>query len=111
MDILKIGLVMAAGLGSAWAAREATDLVFGGPATRSFMQTSEQPAPAGGATAPAPGEKTPPKIPELSRQEMEDELKRAQAEINNKPLPGENEEFRPSKPLAADVAIALPSDI
>ena len=113
MEIVKVGLVIAAGLGSTWAAREATDLMFGSPQSQSLVQTTEQKPPAGSTTPPATSE-TPaeaPKIPEISRQEMEDELKRAQAEISGKPAPGDNEEFRPSKPLAADVAISLPSDM
>jgi hypothetical protein len=53
---------------------------------------------------------TPP-IEEISREEMERELERARAEIAGKRAPNELEEFRPSRPLAADVAIALPSDM
>ena len=113
MEIVKVGLVIAAGLGSTWAAREATDLMFGSPQSQSLVQTTEQKPPAGGATSPATGETpaTAPKIPEISRQEMEDELKRAQAEISGKPAPARQRGVSPVKPLAADVAISLPSDM
>src|SRR5262245_9381802 len=123
MELVKIGLVMLVGLGSTWAAREATDWWLGPPAR--LAQTAEsQSQPAGseqGATAPtqpdpAPAEgksaeSSPPTVPEISREEMEAELKRAQAEIAGKPGAGELEEFRPSKPLPADIGIALPSDM
>jgi hypothetical protein len=89
--------------------------------TQAQEQKQEQPAagstapPAGkqpeaGTTAPpAAGEAQQQKIPELSHEEMEDELKRAQAEISGQKVPATGE-FRPTKPLAADIAIALPSD-
>jgi hypothetical protein len=41
---------------------------------------------------------------------MEAELKRAQQELAGKP-DDEMREFRPSKPLPADLPIALPSNI
>lgn len=111
MEIVKVGLVIATGLGSTWAAREATDFILGTPHSQALVQATEQQQPAGTSSAPGEAPATAPKIPEISRQEMEDELKRAQAEISGKPAPGDNEEFRPSKPLAADVAISLPSDM
>jgi hypothetical protein len=49
----------------------------------------------------------------MSREEMEEELRRAEAEISGQGAgkdagPGE---FRPSRPLPADLPISLPSDI
>ncbi|GIK34630.1 MAG: hypothetical protein AMXMBFR45_10900 [Gammaproteobacteria bacterium] len=107
MQVFKVGLVMAAGLGSTWAARQVTDAWLGPPGPQYLMQ-----APAAEPAAPAAaGAAAPAKPPELSREEMEAELRRAQAELDGKPTADELQEFRPSKPLAADLAIALPSDI
>lgn len=110
MQIFKVGLVMAAGLGSTWAARTVTDAWLGPqPAAAALAQVpaAEPAAPAGGAGGAA----APAKPPELSREELDAELRRAQAELAGKPSADELKEFRPSKPLAADLAIALPSDI
>lgn len=107
MQIFKVGLVMVAGLGSTWAARQVTDAWLGPPGPAYLMQ-----APAAAPAAPAAGgAAAPAKPPELSREEMEAELRRAQAELAGKPSADELQEFRPSRPLAADLAIALPSDI
>jgi hypothetical protein len=112
MEIVKAGLIIAAALGSTWAAREATDALAGRPQT---LVQSEQTKPPAGGGAPTPGQAEPSAAPEappaMSREELEDELKRAQAEIGGKPGTGEMEEFRPSRPLSADVAISMPSDI
>jgi hypothetical protein len=105
VKILKVALVMAAGLGSTWAARVTTDTLLGAPAATSLVQAAQQPAPAGGPPSP-------PAVPEMSREEMEAELKRAQREISGGPARDEElREFRPTRPLPADLAIALPSDI
>lgn len=107
MEVIKAGLLIAAALGSTWVAREATGTLFGIPAPQTLMQT-EQPAaqpPAGGATtAPTP-------VPEMSREEMDAEFRRAQAEIAGGGKETELKEFRPTKPLPADLPVALPSDI
>jgi hypothetical protein len=50
-------------------------------------------------------------MPEMSREEMDAELKRAEAQISGAGRDTELREFRPTKPLPADLAIALPSDI
>lgn len=106
MEILKIGLVIAAGLGSTWVARETTEALLGVPAPRRFVQ-----APADeGAGAAGAGEATAPAVPEMSREEMEKEFQKAQAELGGDKA-AELREFRPSKPLPADLPIALPSDI
>jgi hypothetical protein len=102
MDILKIGLVIAAGLGSTWAARVSTDALLS-PAM--LTQAEEPGAATGTPSAPAA-------IPEMSREEMEAELKRAQDGISGSPVQDAGlREFRPTRPLPADLAIALPSDI
>jgi hypothetical protein len=102
MNFLRVLVVMAAGLGSTWAARMTTDALLGSPAAISFAQSTGETA-AGGAAPPA--------VPEMSREEMDAELKRAQAEISGKGNEAELREFRPTKPLPADLPIALPSDI
>ena len=91
MEIVKVGLVVMVGLGSTWVARAATD------ALRDVV-----------SSAPAPA---PPVMPEMSREEMDAELRRAQAEINGTKNPDELREFRPTRPLPADLPVALPSDI
>lgn len=113
MQVFKVGLVMAAGLGSTWAARQVTDAWLGppdqpGPPGQQYLMQAPAAEPAAPAAA---GTAAPAKPPELSREEMEAELRRAQAELDGKPTADELQEFRPSKPLAADLAIALPSDI
>jgi hypothetical protein len=110
MDLFKVGVVVVAGLGSTWAAREITDAWLGraSPSPAALVQTEP---PAEPAPPAAEGGGGGPPIEEISREEMERELERARAEIAGKPARGELEEFRPSRPLAADVAIALPSDM
>jgi hypothetical protein len=104
MDLVKVALVMAAGLGSTWAARVTTDALLGPPPAAALVQATEARAPVQAAPTPT--------VPEMSREEMDAELKRAQAEISGSPArDGELREFRPSKPLPADLPIALPSDI
>lgn len=121
MEIVKVGLVIAAGLGSTWAARQATDALFGGRQSQyegqsqsqyqSLAQTAEPPASSGSDARDPSAKPAPPAVPEMSRQEMDDELKRAQAEIAGGGKEAELREFRPTKPLPADLPIALPSDI
>lgn len=113
MEILKVALVVAAGLGSTWMAREATEALFGVPPPQ-FLLQAEQPqqrtsAQQGGEQGPQPAEA--PAVPELSREEMEAELRRAQEELGARPKDDELREFRPTRPLPADLGIALPSDI
>lgn len=113
MEVFKVGMVIAAGLGSTWMAREATEALFGVPRPQ-FLLQAEQPdrepaaqdaAASGAQPAAAPA------VPELSREEMEAELRRAQAELGARPKDEELREFRPTRPLPADLGIALPSDI
>lgn len=107
MEIVKIALVMAAGLGSTWAARVTTDALLGGAPAQTLVQAAEQ----GESGTPQGAAPSPPAIPAMSREEMDAELKRAQAEISGAGRDAELREFRPTKPLPADLAIALPSDI
>ena len=109
MAIVKAGLLIVAALGSTWVAREATGVLLGMPQPQTLMQSGqEQPAagtPGGQATPP------PAPVPEMSREEMDAELRRAQAEISGGAKESELKEFRPTKPLPADLPVALPSDI
>lgn len=117
MQAFKVGLVMLLGLGSTWAARGLTDAWLGPPLPASqLLQTSRGDTAAGAAVdadVPAPVQAQAPAdpVPQLSREELEEELRRARAELAGQPGAAELEEFRPSRPLAADVAIAMPSDI
>lgn len=104
MELVKIGLVMAAGLGSTWVARTTTDALLDPPPAAATLVQAGGEAASGAAGAP-------PAVPEMSREEMEAELKRAQAEVSGAKDGTELREFRPSKPLPADLPIALPSDI
>ena len=111
MEIIKVGLVMVVGLGSTWAARETSDSMFGPSRANLMQEPTETPEQTGPTQPAAESESSAPAVPEMSREEMEEDLRRAEAEIAGKPSAKELEEFRPSKPLAADLAIALPSDI
>jgi hypothetical protein len=111
MEILKAGLVIAAALGSTWVAREATESVLGVTQAQALVQAAEPRQPPGGATTPpAAPQSSSPAVPQISEKEIEEELRRAKAEISGKPA-GDMDEFRPTKPLSADIAIALPSDM
>lgn len=105
MDLLKVGFVVAAGLGSTWAAREATDAFFVQSQGHQLVQA------AGKTPAPAEAAKAPPSGPSPDQEQIDAELKRAQDEIAGRGKDDELKEFRPTKPLSADLAVALPSDI
>jgi hypothetical protein len=59
---------------------------------------------AGPDEAPADG----PKIQELTQEELDAEMERVEQALGKT---GELKEFVPTKPLAADLPVALPSDI
>jgi hypothetical protein len=104
--IAKASLFVMAGMGATWVVREATEVFGAGPASRLTQAQDSAPAPAG----------NPPAVKPITREEMEEELRKAQAAIaaggaakgSNS---GETQEFRPTKPLPADLPVALPSDI
>jgi hypothetical protein len=107
MEVLKIALVIAAGLGSTLAAKQVTDALFGAPVVQLVQAQEEAPQSPGGGAA---GAEIPSPVQDMSREEMEAELKRAQRELAGK-AEDDMREFRPSKPLPADLPIALPSNI
>ena len=81
MKFIKVILLLAVGLGIVWAADEP-------------------------AEAPAEGEQ--PGIEQLSQEELDAEMRRMEEALGES---DEVVEFVPTKPLAADLPIALPSDI
>jgi hypothetical protein len=83
MKIYKLILVLAVGFGIAWAENE--------PAAR-----GENPG----------GEET--GVEQLSQAELDAEIERVEAALGDQ---DEVKEFIPTKPLAADLPVALPSDI
>ena len=104
--IAKASLFIFAGMGATWVVREATDGFGGGSASQLVQAQQATPPSAGGAPA----------VKEISRQEMEEELRKAQAAIAARAggqgeKSGETQEFRPTRPLPADLPVALPSDI
>lgn len=113
MNWLRISLVAAAALGVTWAAEQAVQraardgvpvlmqVEAGGSESPAQEQTVEDDP----AAVPAPNP-----VPEISAEEMEAELARIEAAVAGADE-DDLEEFTPSKPLAADLAIALPSDI
>lgn len=113
--IVKASLFIMAGMGGTWIVREATD-VYGGSAASGLMQAQPAAKPPAGAPPAAQPAGTPPAVQQISREEMEEELRKAQAAIAAGGARGSakadgNSEFRPTKPLPADLPVALPSDI
>ena len=114
MHFLRVALVVVTGLGVTWAAQQLTgDAGLRRPADLALNQSPENNVPEPGAPdeqseevrAAAP---QPTVLEDLSQQELDAELKRVEQAL------GEDEElkeFKPSKPLAADIPIEYPSDI
>jgi hypothetical protein len=111
MNILRITLIASSALGVTWAAeqvvrRAAQDSV----PVLTQVETSRGDTPGGAQEQAGASATGPEPIAELSAEEVADELARIEAAVAD--AEGEDlEEFTPSKPLAADLAIALPSDI
>ena len=101
MNFIKVILLIAVGLGIAWAAD--------GPAQApAQVQQPEVQQPGG----QQPGDEQP-DIEQLSQEELDAEMQRMEEALDESGL-GESDEvveFIPTKPLAADLPIALPSDI
>lgn len=111
MHILRITLIAAAALGVTWAADQVVRRAAqeGVPVLTQVEPGSSEPAAA--VEQPAAAEAAAPAaIPEMSAEEIDDELARIEAAVAGAE-DEDLEEFTPSKPLAADLAIALPSDI
>ncbi len=87
MKLFKIILLLTAGLGTAWGQGDQPEI--------------EQPA------------VDQPEVEQLSQEELDAEMRRMEEALNESGL-GESDEvveFIPTKPLSADLPIALPSDI
>jgi hypothetical protein len=87
MKLFKIILLLTAGLGTAWGQGDQPEV--------------EQPA------------VEPPGVEQLSQEELDAEMRRMEEALNETGL-GESDEvveFIPTKPLSADLPVALPSDI
>jgi len=107
VNIIKVTILATAALGAVWFTEVLTDLVIGSDAkvlmAQGTEETSEPSEPVGDDV-----DKRPTEIEQLSEDEMDAELQRIEEAL------GETEElkeFIPSKPIAADLPISLPSDI
>ena len=105
MQILKVALIATGALGITWAASQVTGPWLGLDDGRVRVAQSQ-----GGATSAEPRAGGEREIEQLSEEEIARELERIEA-ASGAADPDELEEFKPSRPLAADLAIALPSDI
>ena len=110
MNLGRILILVAAAAGATWAteqvvqraARDGVPVLMQVEAETTAESAGAPPTPDGNTPAPDP-------VPEISAEEMDAELARIEAAVAG--ADGEDlEEFTPSKPLAADLAIALPSD-
>ncbi|UCG71845.1 MAG: hypothetical protein JSV45_11345 [Chromatiales bacterium] len=111
MHMLRILLIAVAALGVTWAAEQVVrSAVQDGVPVLTQVETGGRAPAAGTGEQAEPEAGTPPAIPEMSTEDMEDELARIEAAVAGAE-DEDLEEFTPSKPLAADLAIALPSDI
>lgn len=109
MNWLRIALVAAAALGVTWAAEQATQQLAGLQAQAVVVAQAadgETAQSAAGAESDDSGDG----IRDLSAEEIERELDRIEAAVAGEEL-DELEEFTPTEPLPADLAIPLPSDI
>jgi len=103
MDLIRIAAVATAGLGLAWGANQ----LWTGSSGGSPLVLSQAPQAGASAEEDAPGGGS--GIEDLDEEALQEELDRITraAESGGDAL----EEFEPSKPLAADLPIELPSDI
>jgi len=115
MKVFKVAAIAAGGLGLTWAAQQVTGPLLGlDEAARDVRVAQAEPdAEPQTATEPAGGAGESPAttdIEQLSEDDIAEELARIEAASTGQD-PDELEEFTPSRPLAADLAISLPSDI
>ena len=115
MNLFRIGILALAAFGATWAAEQLVLSVTPAAEPVVVAQAEEvSSAPEAGAQ-PAGDEAgdeagAPAQIEALSSEEIDRELERIEAAVAGADM-DELEEFTPTKPLAADLAIALPSDI
>jgi len=109
--VMKTSLIVIAGLGLTWAAGQVSDAVLNPASASVVLAQADNPAdsPADQADSTSSDAIDTPEIEELTEEELDAELARIEdaAGLDDEEL----EEFVPSKPLAADIPISLPSDI
>jgi hypothetical protein len=109
--VMKTSLIVFTGLGLTWAAGQVSDAVLNPASAKVVLAQADNPAdsPADQADSTPPDAIDTPEIEQLTEEELDAELARIEdaAGLENEEL----EEFVPSKPLAADIPISLPSDI
>ena len=111
MSILRITLIALAALGVTWAADQAVRRAALDAVPVLAQAETGRAEPVGAAGAPAEDAAgTPDAAAELSPEEVAEELARIEAAVAGAETE-DLEEFTPTKPLAADLSIALPSDI
>ena len=118
MKVFKVAAIAAGGLGLTWAAQQVSGPLLGlDDAAREVRVAQAEPEPAPETAAePATGAEgtqasnATTEIEQLSEDDIAEELARIEAASTGQD-PDELEEFTPSRPLAADLAISLPSDI
>jgi len=116
MKLIKVAAIAAGGLGLTWAAQQVTGPLLGlDDAGGRGVRVAQAPTRAEPEAAPEPaagedGAQATTDIEQLSEEEIAEELARIEAASTGQVL-DELEEFKPSRPLAADLAISLPSDI
>jgi hypothetical protein len=115
MKVFKVAAIAAGGLGLTWAAQQVSGPLLGldEPAREVRVAQAEPEAAQETATEPAAGAsdtQASTEIEQLSEEDIAEELARIEAASVGED-PDELEEFTPSRPLAADLAISLPSDI
>ena len=115
MNLFRIGIFAFAAFGATWAAEQLVlsispeaEPVVVAQAEQASSPSAPESAPAAAEGAESGGASA--QIEALSGEEIEQELARIEAAVSGAEV-DELEEFTPTKPLAADLAIALPSDI
>ena len=107
MNIIKVTILAAAGLGALWFAEVLTELAIGSD-TRVLMAQETEGASESSVPEGDDVDKRPTEIEQLSQEEMDAELQRIEEALDETE---ELKEFIPSKPIAADLPISWPSDI
>ena len=123
MKVFKVAAIAAGGLGLTWAAQQVTGPLLGldepgrevrvaqaGPDAAPGAPAEAATAAGNGQSPEATADEATTDIEQLSEEDIAEELARIEAASTGQD-PDELEEFTPSRPLAADLAISLPSDI
>ena len=121
MDVLKVAAIAALSIGTTWAAGQVTarwatppplGLALAADGAATGAPAASEPPPADADPRDAGKGKPTPAIKEISDEETEAAIREAEKALSgDKPPEKSPGEFRPTTPLPADTAIALPSDI